>query len=86
MMYSVGDRVYWRSMYGELIAGTIIQRQTVYGSEGQEKLTRYLVQPDGECMGSPYFPHWSDGLGYLKLPRLELPPNDISGQNDAEPR
>ena len=67
MNHSVGDRVYWRSMDDVLHSGEILEIDV-------EHLTcwsmsaPYLVRPDGECMGAPYFLLWMSGHRFMRLP------------------
>ena len=73
MNHSVGDRVYWRSMDDVLHSGEILEidanqvtRGPIHG--GPSFVRPYLVRPDGECMGAPYFAMWMSGRGFMRLP------------------
>ena len=53
MGYSVGDRVYWRSMYGNLCSGTVQAKDhlatgiKLLGMEIPATKYPYLILPDG---------------------------------------
>ena len=67
MNHSVGDRVYWRSIHDVLYSGEILEidaKHVTYWSSPAP----YLVRPDGECMGAPYFAMWMSGRGFMRLP------------------
>ena len=70
LQFPVGQRVYWRSLFGDLIAGTVVDLildTELRDGRSSLRLT-YLVQPDGECMGAPHFSLWMSGHGFMRLP------------------
>ena len=73
MMYSVGDRVYWRSMHDVLHSGEILEinaKQVTRGliPGGPSFVRPYLVRPDGEDGAPMHYAIWMDAYGFVRLP------------------
>lgn len=84
-VHALGDRVYWRSMYGHLVGGFIEEKR-----RHPERLAiQYLVRPDGGVtvygQYQRFFAMWMDGP-FLSLPALDVADDgDLNGTPD-QPR